>query len=73
MRAPRNVFSSNMMDRLPLMCDPVCVQVHLYDIFIYPEIQFVIVTPLTSQNVRRTEMSSLWRDYATRLEKQAVG
>ena len=55
------------------MCDPVCVQVHLYDIFIYPEIQFVIVTPLTSQNVRRTEMSSLWRDYATRLEKQAVG
>lgn len=30
-------------------------------------------TPLTSQKVRRTEMSSLWRDYATRLEKQAVG
>lgn len=46
MRAPRNVFSSNMMDRLPLMCDPACVQVHLYDIFIYPEIQFVIVTPV---------------------------
>lgn len=28
------------------MCDPACVQVHLYDIFIYPEIQFVIVTPV---------------------------
>ena len=30
-------------------------------------------TPLATQKLRRTEMSSLRRDYTTRLEKQAVG